>query len=522
MSQWIGNFRIIRPLGQGGFGTVLLGKHKVTAELRALKILSGTPHLGSPQHRALQNEIALAPRILHDNVVRVFGSGVDPSSGEYLISEFIDGTTLRAFIDALSSPLPYVQARELMRGIARGLAAINAMMVHRDVHPGNVLLSGTTPKLTDFGLAKLVAHETRTQTFKGIQHMHYKAPEGWKLERNSFLMDVYSCGIIFFEILARIHPFEIQRRLTTSDDWRDKHLFADRPRLRDMRSDVPPAVSGLISQMMAVARSDRPSWENVLDVLNHDREVPSWLSLAGKPGRRAREAANRKRELVHRFEQEQEYFYRATCNRFLCELEDLIAEAGKHLAGPVKTLRNQPHSITFELGGETIRCLLFRRLREKRVVSVGPVLGGGYLEGGGYLMNIVVCSLSDEDFGGSWWMYPTEKATTDEKTFYRQLADDEGSELNFEAHAVRGFSALLHELFLSRKAKRVSEPKARSGREKKREPTPKTRSGRKKKRAGYRRRRSRGRSSAMACTIARSGARIGRGCARYANTRLCP
>lgn len=482
MSQTIGEFEIVRPLGQGSFGQVLLGKHKATAELRALKILSGAPHPGSRQHRALQNEIALAPRIVNDNVVRVFGSGVDPSLGEYLIAEFVDGPTLRAFIDALSSPLPYEQARELMRGIALGLTAINAMMVHRDVHPGNVLLSGTTPKLTDFGLAKLAAHETRTQTFKGVQHKHYKAPEGWKRETNSFSMDVYSAGIVFFEILARVHPFEIRGRLTTSDDWRDTHLFADRPRLRDIRSDVPPAVSSLISEMMAVARSDRPSWESVLDVLDHDREVPSWLSLAGEAGRRAQEAANRKRELVHRFEQEQEYFYRATCNRFLCELEDLIAEAGEHLAGPVKTLRNQPHSIIFELDENTIRCVLFRRLREECVVSVGPVLGGGYLEGGGHLMNIVVCSLGDDDFGGSWWIYPTERPTKGEKAFYRQLADDEGAELQFVAHAVRGFSMLLHDLFLPREAKRV--------------PAPKARAVRKKKKVGNRRSGSRGQSSA--------------------------
>jgi serine/threonine protein kinase len=458
MSQSIGEFEIVRPLGQGGFGQVLLGKHKTTLELRALKILQGSPQPGSPQHRALQNEIALAPRIIHDNVVRVFGSGVDPSVGEYLIEEFVDGTSLRAFIDSLSSALPYEEARELMRGISRGLSAINAMMVHRDVHPGNILLSGTTPKLTDFGLAKLAAHETRTQTFKGVQHVHYKSPEGWKREKNSFLMDVYSAGIVFFEILARNHPFEIQGRLTTSDDWRDAHLFADRPRLRDLRSDVPPAISSLISEMMAVARSDRPEWERILDVLDHDREVPSWLSLAGEAGRRAQEAAERKRELVHRFEQEQEYFYRATCNRFLCELEDLIAEASEHLVGPVRTSRNQPHSLTFELGENRITCVLFRRLREECVVPVGPVLGGGYLEGGGHLMNIVVCSLGDDDFGGSWWIYPTDTPTKDEQTFYQQLVDDDGAELEFVAHAVRGFSALLHMLFLPRQASRDPQP----------------------------------------------------------------
>jgi serine/threonine protein kinase len=451
MSQTIGEFEIVRPLGGGGFGQVLLGRHKATQELRALKILRAGPKPGSPEHRALQNEIALAPKIVHGNVVRVFGSGVDPAVGEYLIEEFIDGTSLRTVIDSLSEPPAYDEARIIMRGIALGLSAINAIMLHRDVHPGNILLSGTTPKLTDFGLAKLAADETRTLTFKGVQHIHYKAPEGWKTEKNSFLMDVYSAGLVFFEILARIHPFQLQRPLTTPDDWRDAHLYADRPRVRDLRSDVPPAISSLISEMMAVARSDRPSWEKVVDVLDHDREMPSWLSLAGDAGRRAKEAAARKRELVHRFEQEQEYFYRAVCNRFICELEDMIAEANAHLAGPVKTSRNPPHSISFLLGKSNITCVLFRRLRERCILPLGLVLGGGYIEGAGRLMNLVVCAVGDDDFGGSWWVYPTEQPTKNEQHFFQHVVEN-GAEVGFVAHAVRGFSALLHDLFLPREA----------------------------------------------------------------------
>lgn len=95
-----------------------------------------------------------------------------------------------------------------------------------------------------------------------------------------------------------------------------------------------------------------------------------------------------------------------------------------------------------------IKCRLFPRLREDRILPVGPILGGGYLESGDYLFNIVACRVPNDEFGASWWCYPAESPIKDAEAFYRRLARDEDRELEFVAHAIRGFSWLIHELFI--------------------------------------------------------------------------
>lgn len=442
----IGDFEILRLLGQGAFGQVFLCQHVSAKYLRAIKTLSSTPPPDSPEYLVMQNEIALTPRIIHPNVVRVYSTGRDAVHGQYLVEEFVDGPSLRVHLDSLVDNEPYDSAKKLMIGIAEGLMAINGIMVHRDIHPGNILLKNGIPKIVDFGLAKLSENETRTKTLKGVQHIHYKAPESWKLEKNSFLIDVYSAGLVFFELLTRRHPYQLQKRITTHDNWRAAHLFGDRPRLLNIRKDVPPVIGSLISNMMAVRAQDRPSWELVLDTLAHDTEVPWWLSLPGEDGRRANEAAERKRALLRNFEKEQEYFYRAACNRFICSLEDMVTEVSPHLGGEIRVTRIGKSGVKFTNGEQMIVCKLFGRLKKNLLLPVGLVLGGGYLRSNDHLINIVLCNEEDDqDFGGSWWVYPSDNPTTKEKVFYQYILSE--PQLDFTAHAARAFSWLLHENF---------------------------------------------------------------------------
>lgn len=443
----IGEFRVIRKLGQGGFGQVFLCQYPDTGSLCAIKTVHDPGPVESDSYRALRNEVGFASRVDHPNVVRVTGSGRDPEAGLYLVMEFVDGASLRDFLDSQRSPMPYAVGKPLLLGIASGLQAINALLVHRDIHPGNILLAGKTAKITDFGLSKLADAATRTRSFKGIQHIRYRAPESWKGDRNTFLMDVYSAGLVFFEVLAGEHPFLLRAPLRAPDDWRAAHLFGERPRLAAVRPDVPPAVSSLVSDMMAVRAQDRPSWEVVLDTLAHDTEVPSWLDLPGEPGRRAREASARKRALLHHFEKEQEYYYRAACGRFLCELEDFVAEARPHLPLALTASRVRSNRIEFSAGGAVLACELFGRLRYDLSLEPGPVLGGGFLQCGDRIFNIVLCQdAGPDDFGGSWWIYPMTPPVTVERAFYDRLLNETPAEL--QAHAVRGFSALLHDRFI--------------------------------------------------------------------------
>ena len=102
--------------------------------------------------------------------------------------------------------IPMPRAVEMMIDIAQGARAINEKLVHRDIKPDNILIEGKTLKIGDFGISKFVDESTRLQTFKGGQHIAYMAPEGWVGEANTFKLDVYAVGLVFFEILA-LTPF---------------------------------------------------------------------------------------------------------------------------------------------------------------------------------------------------------------------------------------------------------------------------------------------------------------------------
>jgi eukaryotic-like serine/threonine-protein kinase len=107
----IADFDVVRLLGEGAFGQVFLCEDVSKRELRAIKTLRGTPPPDSPDYLAMRNEIALAPRIIHPNVVRVYSSGEDPTFGHYLVEEYVDGPSLRAHLDTLTADMPYEVAK---------------------------------------------------------------------------------------------------------------------------------------------------------------------------------------------------------------------------------------------------------------------------------------------------------------------------------------------------------------------------------------------------------------------------
>ena len=120
-----------------------------------------------------------------------------------------------------------------MIDIAQGVRAINERLIHRDIKPDNILIDDTHLKIGDFGISKVIDEQTRTMTFKGGQHIFYMAPEGWEGQTNTFKLDVYSVGLVFYEILTLNHP--LRQFVPDPNDWRDwqkAHLFSACPDIR--------------------------------------------------------------------------------------------------------------------------------------------------------------------------------------------------------------------------------------------------------------------------------------------------
>jgi eukaryotic-like serine/threonine-protein kinase len=280
-------------LGRGGFGQVFAG-HLPDGTLVAIKTVL-TSSLDANELRTLQNEAALAKRIVHQNVVRVIhvNDGEDLSGrSPYLVMEFVEGGTLRSVIDAhrsIGSNPSTDELRAMYLQIAEGMRAVNAKVVHRDLKPENVLVDEKTKqlKIADFGLAKLADAATRSETFKGWGTRPYQAPEAFELGPNTVAMDIYSAGVTFFELATLTWPVQPKAGDNTPLAWRNAHLLTPPTNLRVARPDMPDGLIQLVTLMLQKDPARRPTtWDNVIDRLQkQSREtigVPDVSSLVQK------------------------------------------------------------------------------------------------------------------------------------------------------------------------------------------------------------------------------------------------
>jgi serine/threonine-protein kinase len=197
-------FTLLSELGRGGMGVVWKARDEETGQIVALKLLRDV-YAEDPDYVArFERELELAKRIHSPNVVQVLGYGVRDGT-PYLALEYVDGPSLRERLTSHGA-YSWEEARPLLAEIAQGLAdAHSAGVIHRDLKPSNVLIgSDGVAKLADFGIAKGLdlTRVTGTSTLLGTPA--YLPPEGPVDERS----DLYSLGVIAYEILTGVVPFE--------------------------------------------------------------------------------------------------------------------------------------------------------------------------------------------------------------------------------------------------------------------------------------------------------------------------
>src|ERR1035437_836180 len=197
-------FTLLSELGRGGMGIVWKARDEESGQVVALKLLRETYAEDPDYVTRFERELELAQRIHSRNVVQVLGFGVREGT-PYLALEYIDGPSLRERL-ATHGPYTWPEAKPLLTQIAQGLADAHAAgVIHRDLKPSNVLIgSDGVAKIADFGIAKGLdlTRVTGTSTLLGTPA--YLAPEGPSDERS----DLYSLGVIAYELLAGVVPFE--------------------------------------------------------------------------------------------------------------------------------------------------------------------------------------------------------------------------------------------------------------------------------------------------------------------------
>jgi serine/threonine protein kinase/tetratricopeptide (TPR) repeat protein len=251
----IAGYEIINQIGEGGMGTVYLADERSLGRRVAIKIISGKLATDAQSRARFMREARSMATIEHANVIRVYAFG-EVEAMPYLAMEYIDGETLADRIRR-SGKLSVEDSVRLMRQILLALeAAWEKGIVHRDIKPSNILLDRRDQvHVADFGLAKaasLADDPVLTQSGHVLGTPYYLSPEQAQGLPTDFRSDIYSCGILFYEMLSGERPFEG----TTPFAIVAKHLHETLPSIRGKRPDVPNRVAKLID-VMAEKRPER-------------------------------------------------------------------------------------------------------------------------------------------------------------------------------------------------------------------------------------------------------------------------
>ena len=260
----LGQYRIEAPLGAGGMGQVFRGVHQYLDRPAAIKVmlayLAANPDFRSRFLREAKSSAALH----HPNIVEIYEFG-EQEGVLYLVMEFMAEGSLRTLLRRSSGqPLPLPMAVDLMRQGASGLAAASALgMVHRDIKPDNMLLTtlssgvqGPFPyilKIGDFGLARLAEGGGQTTTGVPMGTLAYMSPEQTQSAKLDGRSDLYSLGIVMYEVLTGYQPFQI-------DNFNDalyKHSNVAPRAPREIRPDLPPALDAIVLRCLAKRPEDR-------------------------------------------------------------------------------------------------------------------------------------------------------------------------------------------------------------------------------------------------------------------------
>ena len=252
----IPGFRILRLVGEGGMGGVYLAEDSTLGRRVAIKLVSEKTSTDRAARERFLREARAMASVQHPNVVRIYSFG-EEQGGPYIVMELIEGESLGDRLRRVGK-FPVGEALSIALQVADALEAAWAKgVVHRDVKPSNILLDRVgRAHVADFGLAKPVATEDPALTGTGtiVGTPHYVSPEQARGDRVDFRSDMYSLGIVLYEILAGERPF----KGNTPASIIAQHLHQPLPSLQQARVDIPSALVELVEKMAERDPARRP------------------------------------------------------------------------------------------------------------------------------------------------------------------------------------------------------------------------------------------------------------------------
>jgi len=250
-------YRVIRKVGVGGFSSVFLVEDQAISDEVILKILS--PHLSADESMSLRfvQELKLTRRISHPNVIRIHDL-MDVGRAKAISMEYFESRDLGEIV-ALERRIAPARVLHLSRQVCRGLRAAHAQgVIHRDVKPANVLVNAEEHvKIVDFGLAAVMreAENRLTRTGHLVGTPHYMAPELIRGEEIDGRADLYSLGVVMYEMLSGEPPYDGDNPMNILF----RHLDGDAAPLNHLVPDVPPGLEAVVQHAMKLRPADRPA-----------------------------------------------------------------------------------------------------------------------------------------------------------------------------------------------------------------------------------------------------------------------
>ena len=265
-------YEIIRSIGEGGMANVYLGYDTILDRNVAIKVLRGDLANDEKFVRRFQREALSACSLAHPNIVEMYDVGEDEGT-YYIVMEYVDGKTLKQLLKKRGT-LTLSEAIDIMSQLTDGMAhAHDSYIIHRDLKPQNIMIKDDGQiKITDFGIAMALNSTQLTQTNSVMGSVHYLPPEQASGKGCTIKSDIYSMGIIFYELLSGSLPFKGDNAVEIAL----KHMREPLPSLREDNPSIPQSIENIIRK--ATAKNPKNRYDSVremhqdlLTALNDDR-----------------------------------------------------------------------------------------------------------------------------------------------------------------------------------------------------------------------------------------------------------
>jgi len=252
LGKKLGQYEVVREIGKGGMGTVYEARQAETGQRVAVKML--VPELAIDQAflQRFKHEVTALCKLDHPHIVKIYEQGA-AEGGYYFAMEYLEKGSLDDEIQS-KGKLSVDEALGVLEQVAQALAHAHQQgIIHRDIKPGNILIGPQGAKLTDFGVARILEGTRLTTTGGVIGTPEYMSPEQAEGRAVDARSDIYSLGVVLYQMITGRLPFEGKTAL----DVMQKHRFARYESPKELTPQTPVAVVRLIDAMLAKDRAKR-------------------------------------------------------------------------------------------------------------------------------------------------------------------------------------------------------------------------------------------------------------------------